>query len=383
MKRVIAVIGFIVLIFSCNTESKSTLPPDVYEISGSAKGIYNGIRAYITITDEKRRIFVIDTAIIMNETFTFHGKVDAPAMRLLTIDGINKDFPFVFESGRTTINIDKDNIFDSKIIGSKNNDDYQAYLSSYKKKSDALNELRLEVSKANKENNIALVTELKTKYAVKKEEVLNYAYEYIVANPNSDFSLLLLETTLVSYEPKINKLKEILALLDNVINKNDAFKLKGRKIETFINLKEAQANLDIGKVAPNFTSTTPKGKQLALNDIKGKATIIDFWASWCKPCRRENPNVVKVYEKYHDKGLEIISVSLDRDGQKSRWLKAIKDDKMNWHHVSNLKYWNEPVAQLYNVRSIPSTFILDENGVIVAKKLRGDALERKISEMLD
>lgn len=383
MKRVIFVIGFIVLIFSCKTEPKSTLPPNVYEIKGSAKGIYNGIRAYIKMTDEKRRMIVIDTAIIMNEAFSFQGKVDAPSMRLLTIDGINQKFPFVFESGRTTIDIDKDNIFDSKIIGSKINDDYQVYLTSYNKISNVLNELRLGVSKAKRENNIALVKELKTKHASKKDELLNYVYEFIEANPNSDFSLLLLESSLVSFEPKIDKLKKSLILLDNVIDKNAAFKLKGRKIETFINLKEAQANLDIGKIAPNFTAPTVDGELLSLNDIKGKATIIDFWASWCKPCRIENPNVVRVYEKYHDKGLEIISISLDRAGQKERWLKAIEDDNMNWHHVSNLKFWNEPVAKMYNVSAIPATFILDKNGKIVAKKLRGNALERKISEMLD
>jgi len=122
---------------------------------------------------------------------------------------------------------------------------------------------------------------------------------------------------------------------------------------------------------------------LLLIILKERLPLLISGASWCKPCRRENPNVVRVYEKYHDKGLEIISVSLDKNGQKERWLKAIKDDNMNWHHVSNLKFWNEPVARLYNINSIPATFILDKDGVIVAKKLRGDALEQKIAELLD
>ena len=117
--------------------------------------------------------------------------------------------------------------------------------------------------------------------------------------------------------------------------------------------------------------------------MKGKVTIIDFWAAWCGPCRRENPNVVKTYKKYHEKGLEIISVSLDKPGEKDRWLKAIKDDNLTWHHVSNLKYFNDPVARLYNIRSIPSTYILDEDGKIVAKNLRGARLEAKIKELLD
>ena len=383
MKNLLLILSLCFLTISCKTEHKTPLPPNVYEISGSAKGIYNGMRAYIKAVDEKRKTVNIDTAIIMNEAFSFKGNVDVPAMRILTVDGLSQNLPFVFESGRTTINIDKDNIFDSKIEGSINNEEYKVYLASYKEKSEALVQIRSELKEAKKESDMQLRAELSAKNRVKRVELINYAHEFIKDNSSSDFSLLLLESTLVSTEPNIDKLKESLDLLNNVVNKNASFKLKGQKIEAFIYLKEAQANLDIGKIAPNFTSTKPNGETLSLNDIKGKATIIDFWASWCKPCRRENPNVVKVYNKYHEKGLEIISVSLDRKSQKGRWLKAIEDDKLNWHHVSGLNYFNDPVAQLYNITSIPATFILDEDGRIVAKRLRGNALERKISEMLD
>ena len=169
----------------------------------------------------------------------------------------------------------------------------------------------------------------------------------------------------------------------SVITKNAGTQNIGKKIDAYIAQKEAQANLDIGKIAPNFSAPDPDGKIIALNDIKGKATIIDFWASWCGPCRRENPNVVKVYEKYHDKGLEIISVSLDRPNQQSRWLQAIEKDRLTWHHVSNLQYFNDPVARMYNISAIPATFILDADGRIVAKKLRGSALEEQIASMLN
>jgi len=114
-----------------------------------------------------------------------------------------------------------------------------------------------------------------------------------------------------------------------------------------------------------------------------KVTMIDFWASWCKPCRRENPHIVNVYNKFHDKGLEIIGVSLDRTGQKDRWIKAIADDKLAWQQVSNLQFWQDPIARTYSVRSIPASFILDENGKIIAKNLRGPALEAKMKELLD
>jgi len=140
---------------------------------------------------------------------------------------------------------------------------------------------------------------------------------------------------------------------------------------------------EIGSKAPEFTGPTPQGEELALKNNLGRVTIVDFWAAWCKPCRVENPNLVKTYNKYKDQGLSIISVSLDRPGQKEKWLKAIKEDKLEqWNHVSNLQHWNDPIAKKYKISAIPATFILDENGVIVAKNLRGDELENKIGELL-
>ncbi|MBT8296773.1 MAG: TlpA family protein disulfide reductase, partial [Maribacter sp.] len=130
-----------------------------------------------------------------------------------------------------------------------------------------------------------------------------------------------------------------------------------------------------------FSAPTPTGEILALNDIKGKATLIDFWAAWCRPCRAENPNVLKVYNKYHDKGLNIIGVSLDKTAE--AWKKAIKDDGLIWHQVSNTAYFNDAIAKMYNVDAIPAAFLLDENGVIVAKNLRGPALEAKVAELLN
>lgn len=152
------------------------------------------------------------------------------------------------------------------------------------------------------------------------------------------------------------------------------------KIKTTIDNMSAA---DIGAKAPEFSAKTPEGNELALSEALGTYTIIDFWASWCKPCRRENPNVVKVYEKYHDKGLNIISVSLDRQGQEDRWKQAIAADNMDWYHVSNLQFWQDPIARQYSVRSIPATFLLDENGIIIDKNLRGPALEAKIASLLD
>lgn len=378
------ILSLLFLVNSCN--KSESLPPNTYEINVSAKGVYNGMRAYIKNSDDIRKEFIIDTAIVMNESFTFRGEIKSPAIRLLYINGIKKSLPFVLEPGRTTIEIYKDSIYYSKIDGTKNNEDYSLFKNELKNREKVINELRQQIKVA-RTNNPELVAELSAKNRVMTDEYKNYLYDFIKENPDSEFSLLLLETSLIRSIQNIDKLKESYALLTNVIKKNTANKLKGQKIQTFIRQKEAKANLEIGKVAPNFTSKTPNGEALSLNDIKGKVTIIEFWAAWCGPCRRENPNIVKVYNKYHEKGLEIIGVSLDGTGRqkdpKAIWLKAIEDDKLTWHHVSSLKYFNDPVAQLYNINSIPASFILDEDGKIVAKKLRGQALEDQIASMLD
>ncbi len=137
----------------------------------------------------------------------------------------------------------------------------------------------------------------------------------------------------------------------------------------------------IGMRARNFTAPNPDGKLISLYSAMGKVTLVDFWAAWCKPCRIENPNLVRIYDKYHEQGLNIISVSLDSD--KDAWLKAIRDDKLNWYHVSHLKGWKEPVAVMYKIRAIPQNILIDKKGIIRYKNLRGKLLEQKIQELLD
>ena len=215
----------------------------------------------------------------------------------------------------------------------------------------------------------------------------DFPFEFVAEHNDNPFSVILLQKLAEAKDADFPRIEASL----NSLSDEQKQSVTATMLKTQLNIKKAEqaaiGATQIGQVAPAFSAPTPDGKILSLDDVKGKLTLIDFWASWCKPCRRENPNVVKVYNKYHKKGLEIISVSLDgsrsQKDPKAAWIKAIEDDKLTWSHVSNLNYFNDPVAKAYNINSIPATYLLDQDGKIVAKNLRGDALEKKVAEYLN
>jgi peroxiredoxin len=152
---------------------------------------------------------------------------------------------------------------------------------------------------------------------------------------------------------------------------------------TFKENLEIAKKTGIGKMAMDFTQNDTLGKPVSLSSFRGRYLLIDFWASWCGPCRAENPNVVKVFNKYKDRNFHIIGVSLDRPGQQERWMKAIHDDQLEWTQVSDLKFWDNEVAKQYGVRAIPQNLLLDPEGKIIAKNLRGEELDQKLGEAIE
>lgn len=149
--------------------------------------------------------------------------------------------------------------------------------------------------------------------------------------------------------------------------------------QDFVSEVEQAKKLAIGEVAPDIALPNPDGEIVKLSSLRGNYVLVDFWAKWCKPCRMENPNVVRMYNKYNEKGFEVFGVSLDR--KREDWLQAIEEDGLHWTQVSDLKFWNSEAAQLYNVKSIPFALLLDPNGVIIGKNLRGQELENKLEEI--
>jgi len=171
-----------------------------------------------------------------------------------------------------------------------------------------------------------------------------------------------------------------LPLLQDVAKRFEGVKPTPKLAEAFIGQIKRIKGIAVGDEAPDFTLNDPEGKPVTLSSLRGKFVLIDFWASWCGPCRMENPNVVRMYDKFKSKGFDIYGVSLDKEA--NAWKAAIKKDNLTWIHGSDLKFWNSVVAQTYGVSAIPATYLLDKDGKVIAKNLRGSALEAKLTELL-
>jgi peroxiredoxin len=212
-------------------------------------------------------------------------------------------------------------------------------------------------------------------------------------NIQDDF-LLMQEKKKEDIKKQVEKMLPSLAAIQamNFFNPNEDFKFmqsvanqiaeahpKSEMASFYKKQMDEMAKISVGAQAPDFTMPTPEGEEVSLKDFRGDYVLVDFWAAWCKPCRQENPNIVAAYNKYKDKGFQILGVSLDK--KREDWLKAIEADNLEWTQVSELKYWQTPIVQEYKINGIPFSLLLDAEGKIVAKNLRGPKLEEKLAEI--
>ena len=370
-----------IAISSCNQRKDAE-----YVINGNAEDVHNGIRVRLAQIDEKGQQVIKDSAIVMDNKFTIKGSVDEPGIYFLSADGSPGNVVFMLENSDITIDFNKQIPMESKVTGSESNKSYEAFqngMLQFKEEGGAImtkfRELGNEPAPEQRDSIKNVMEDL-------RERQRAYPLKFVQENNDSYFSLNLIQLESSRAGFNILKYQEAFESFPDYLKNSNRGQIVKQKLDELYKAYEKTAYLEIGKIAPNFESQTPDGKVVSLNDLKGKVTIIDFWAAWCGPCRRENPNVVKVYEQYHDKGLEIIGVSLDgapnQKDPKKAWLDAIEKDGLEWHHVSSLMYFNDDVAKLYNIESIPATYILDKEGKIVAKNLRGFALERKVRQLI-
>ncbi|TVZ28180.1 peroxiredoxin [Gillisia sp. Hel_I_86] len=369
MKRLIIATA-VLSILGCNKEKEG------YSISGDLQNIEDGKMVYLSELDENTQPLKLDSVAVKDGKFMLDlPEVTTSNLNFLNVEGVRGNVLFVSENEPIKFQIYKDSLQASVVEGGKENKLLYTYL-------DHIKELNSKVMRIRKDLRTQATTRDSSAMAnLQKEEEglinsdLAYKKKVVKENPDNFVSILIL-SDMINMGAPANEAKELYGNLSEKIKQTSLAKALKENLDK-------RSKVGIGSKAPEFTAPNPQGEEIALKDVLGKVTLIDFWAAWCKPCRVENPNIVKVYEKYHDKGFNILGVSLDRAGQKEKWMQAIKDDNLTWEQVSNLQFWNDPVATLYNVRAIPAAFLLDENGIIVAKNLRGDALEAKVKELLE
>jgi len=357
--------------------------PAPFEINCKVGNLNAPARAYLIYQVGANR--VIDSALITNGNFNFKGEIINPSAAFLVMDrngiGLNSldtsadNLSFYVDQGKFAIN-SPDSAAKAQITGSKINDDNKKLLTQLKPLIDQARKLKnIETAASPTEQQAAeFQNAMQAKHkelAVSEKATLKI---FILANPDSYLSLLAL-SSVGGPSPDPVELGSLYDSLSQRLKDTETAKVLKKQLDQ---LKSTA----VGVVAPDFTQNDVNGTPVTLSSFKGKYVLLDFWASWCGPCRQENPNVVKAYNKYKDKNFTILSVSLDKADGKAAWLAAIQNDGLTWTQVSDLKFWNNQAAALYFVTSIPSNFLIDPSGKIIARDLRGDDLDAKLAEVL-
>ncbi|HMU47084.1 MAG TPA: TlpA disulfide reductase family protein [Chitinophagaceae bacterium] len=311
----------------------------------------------------------IASASVLKEKFTLKGKMDEPFLCFLVIDQ-EKPVEVYVEAGKISFKGDKDKPGQFDISGSSSHKDFTDFTSVFVPVAKELNTLASTINYTMpgpaRDSLMDLYTGVQTRLQAEIDK-------YVAKKPKSLVTPFLLSAT-YGFNEDVMMLEKRYQLLDASVKKSEI----GKQLATFIAQNKIGA---VGTEAIDFSQPDTTGSMVSLSSFRGKYVLLDFWASWCGPCRQENPNVVENYNKFKDKNFTVLGVSLDRPGQKEKWLQAIHDDNLTWTHVSDLQFWNNAAAMLYNVKGIPQNFLIGPDGKIVARNLRGPALEEKLCEI--
>ena len=358
-------LSFLFLLGSCGSQENQ------FVLTGKAD-VADGTKVYVLQADQNNQPFIKDSTTVQSNNFKFKGISSTPQISYIQIEGVNGYVLAILENGDIKADLFKDSISKSKVYGTKSNDDFIKYKSETKFLVDDMNNISYEAQDAIMTGDVEIAMELEKEYKSKEREVMLYEWDFIIDNLDSYMSALLLEVFMI--ENKVNKdsIIDVYESFSNRIKVSDV----GKNIADL--LRQYENPIEVGETAPDFTAPSINGSDVTLSKevSQNNVTLLDFWAAWCRPCRVENPNLVRLYKAYNKDGFDIIGVSLDRT--KEQWEQAVEDDNLLWTQVSNLNFWNDPIARRYSIRAIPQSFLINNEGVVIGKNLRGNDLEESI-----
>ncbi|MCK9204321.1 MAG: AhpC/TSA family protein [Bacteroidales bacterium] len=363
MKKLIFILLTGIILTSC-TGNK-----DRYTLKGAIKGIDTGMVFLQKFNADNWQ--KIDSVKLDKGKFTFKGKLGLPEMWFIAMPDKQVFVPVFMENGKIDVEIYPDSADKSKIKGSASQDIYQQFVTLSEEVSRKMEVVYREWKNARDANDSATMKRTDSISGTLDKELKQKLIDFAKANGKSVVAPYIIMRN--SWQFELPDLEAIVVNFDTALNASTYT----QAIKKRIGILQSVA---IGKQAPDFTMNDSIGNPVALSSLKGKIVLIDFWTSWCSPCRAENPNVVKAYQSYHKKGFDILGCSFDQN--RDKWLKAIRDDKLAWGHVSDLKGWGNAAGKLYGVNSIPANVLLDKDQKIIARNLRGEELQKKLSELL-
>ncbi len=372
----------LVMLISITTMAQNEKP---FRLQGSLKNILlPAQKVYISYQSNGNN--VLDSVNVTDGQYSFSGKLTEPLLARLRIKynpGVDGK-PVKVVGGRDLITLflspdhidvsSIDSFSNATIKGSKANDEYKKLVTLLKPVNDILAELYPAYNKASKAKDVAGAKAIEAKIDAQDLELKKIYAEYVRNNISSPIALFAVNQA-AGWDINPEIVGPLYAALPESARQSASGKNLGDRLEI-------AGKTAIGKPAMNFTQNDTLGMPVSLASFRGKYVLVDFWASWCGPCREENPNVVKAFQQFKNKNFHIVSISLDQPGAKDKWIDAIHKDNLTWTHVSDLKYWENDVAKQYGIRAIPQNFLVDPQGNIVAKNLNGEELEKKLSEFL-
>jgi len=355
-----------------------------YTVQGKVNQLRNNDKVFLIY--QIGDLHIADSTTVRDGRFSFHGKLEYPVLAGLYLHkdpyknklqaGEKMDYLRFYLAPEQQVMSAPDSLKNVVISGSEINRLHAKLRAMLKKNEDDFSALQkeFEALPADKQKDKTVFDG----FVAREKQLLDDSYrvhlDFINQHPDSYLSVISLSH--IAAQPAVTEdaAKAYQKLPENLKNTP-----MGREIPVLL---ASQSKVRIGNEAPDFTQTAADGKEVKLSDFRGKYVLLDFWASWCGPCREENPNIAATYQAYRDKGFEVLGVSLDAPSQKAAWLKAIEKDKLTWRQVTDLKGWDNAAAKLYGIRGIPANFLIDPSGKIVARDLRGKDLPEKLQSVL-